>query len=726
MGYAFLSFQKFKKLIFRTHLNLFNMKKKYFFIPEAGKWNTLVRRFINLHKRIKKGSASTLQIMQMNYKLHKIYRRLEKMQYKVGIKLAGSALALMLFSSPGFSQSLPGFTSKGYLRLEEAAIDKYYMYHTFADVDNDSDLDLYISNNQSGFIYSFINEGGEFTATGERLQADGADIELGSMVPAFADLDNDGDLDLYTGYLDTEGHVRVYLNDGSGNFSDASNLQADGTDIGIYGGPNGVVFADVDDDSDLDLYIGGQYTINVFINDGNGNFSAAGELKKADGTVISYEAPRPYFADLDEDNDLDLYLGKKDGYIDVFINNGGSFSHIGKLQADGTDIYHGNVTSGPVLADIDGDNDLDLYTANDRNIHVYKNNGSGDLTYEGLLMAKNVIYTSKYGGYSPSFADIDNDGDLDLYVGKDDANIEVLQNDGSGLLTQIADLQADGVDIDKGTVPTFADVDGDNDLDLYAGYGGKIRVYTNTSGAFSDAGFMKSQGIDINTTVNMAPYFADIDQDNDLDLYFGAESGRIQIYLNNSGNFIPSGFMQADGSLISVSDNRPVFADLDEDSDLDLFVGGNGYIYAFINDGSGSYSAFSSAGKLQASGIDIELPSAHIAFADLDDDGDLDLYVGSGNYIHVFESDGIVSIPDNQKTSDNLSVYPNPATNLVYFTGFEKEANISVMDITGKTIMTYTNIQPNDCIDFSVITAGVYIIKIQLGDKTLTKKLVVE
>ena len=75
------------------------------------------------------------------------------------------------------------------------------------------------------------------------------------------------------------------------------------------------------------------------------------------------------------------------------------------------------------------------------------------------------------GNYSsPTFADIDGDGDLDLYVGNMQGKIKVFTNT-NGVFTPTTDLQVGGTDIDAGyrSRPTFADIDGDGDLDLYVG-----------------------------------------------------------------------------------------------------------------------------------------------------------------------------------------------------------------------------------------------------------------
>ena len=147
------------------------MKKKYFFIQGAEQWNRLLRKFYKLYKRIytvQQGDHfSAKEHSMMLQKLQNLYKRLQRMQHSVGLKLAGTALSLMLASATCFSQE-------------------------------------YIDN---GFLISFN------------------DLDAGSTAsPGFADIDGDNDLDLFVGELN--GHVQYYTNDGTGVFTQATDVEA--------------------------------------------------------------------------------------------------------------------------------------------------------------------------------------------------------------------------------------------------------------------------------------------------------------------------------------------------------------------------------------------------------------------------------------------------------------------------------------------------------------------
>ncbi len=244
-----------------------------------------------------------------------------------------------------------------------------------------------------------------------------------SASPVFADIDGDSDLDLFVG--EYYGFIKVFTNDGSGSFTAAANLQADGSNINVGYNPS-PVFADIDGDSDLDLYIGENYgSIKVFTNDGSGNFTTAGNLQSYGSDIDVESNSSPEFADIDGDSDLDLYVGNEYGIISVFTNDGsGNFSVADTLQANGSDINVGS-NSSPVFADIDGDNDLDLYVGGGSGyIELYTNNGSGIFSSVGNLQADGADINVGYGS-SPVFANID--GNLNLFIGNGNGNILVYQ-----------------------------------------------------------------------------------------------------------------------------------------------------------------------------------------------------------------------------------------------------------------------------------------------------------
>ncbi len=713
------------------------MKKK-FYISNASYWNKLVKKFHNLNNKIRnlilRTNSSVTEINILLGRLKKIYKKLKSLQVKVGIKIAGSALALMLATA---SLDAQNFTYDGNL----TSIDSKDIYvineasPVFVDIDKDGDLDLFVGE-KNVHIKCFMNIGnGIFSANGN-LQADGVDIELDWATNlSFADLDNDNDFDLYIG---NEGRIYVYINDGNGNFSANGFLQADTSDIYIDGGVASPTFADIDNDGDEDLYVGcwnGQ--IEVFLNDGEGNFTSNGYLR-ADGSYILFGSDAsPVFADVDNDGDLDLYIGNKYGYVRLFTNDGnGNFSDAGNLQADGSEIDVGTYAF-PSFADIDEDGDLDLYIGDWYGyVNVFLNDGNGNFSVSGKLQSiNNDIDVGSIA--SPAFADLDNDGNIDLYVGNYDGYIQIFTNQGNNVFASSGYLQADGTDIYSlgGIAPVFADLDNDGDLDLYVGTSyGYILVYINEgNGNFTSNGKLQADGSAIHVQYWAALAFADLDNDGDLDLYVGQRYGNIKVFINDgNGNFTANGNFQVNGADLNTGYNpSPAFADFDHDGDLDLYVGTYlGKIKVYKNDGNQN---FTEAGNLQADTSDIEVGYwASPVFVDIDRDGDLDLFVGNySGFIKKYRNLEISSV-SHQPNDLDIAVYPNPTTG-IFTINLEESArpsrvfNCEVIDINGRVIKSYKNIGYNNLqIDLSNQSKGLYILKVYSDKAVKNVKIIIE
>ncbi|CAN2041445.1 hypothetical protein GMMP15_470001 [Candidatus Magnetomoraceae bacterium gMMP-15] len=146
--------------------------------------------------------------------------------------------------------------------------------------------------------------------------------------------------------------------------------------------------------------------------------------------------------------------------------------------------------AAPAFADIDGDGDLDSFIGNkDGNIEYYKNTGSASSpTFTEQTGTDNNPFDGVDVGYSaaPAFTDIDNDGDLDYFIGNYDGNIKYYQNTGnasSPVFTEDTDNNPfDGVDVGYNAAPTNpADLTGDKKADVFVGdRDGTIHYFLNT------------------------------------------------------------------------------------------------------------------------------------------------------------------------------------------------------------------------------------------------------
>ncbi|MDX1617716.1 MAG: FG-GAP-like repeat-containing protein, partial [Balneolaceae bacterium] len=239
-----------------------------------------------------------------------------------------------------------------------------------ADVTGDGLDDFYIggARDQAGSLYIQDNNGG-FTASGEAMF--GPDSGSEDVDAAFADLDGDGDQDLYVvsggGELsinDRSLHDRVYLNDGAGQFARSGGQIPERFSDGCCVAP-----ADFDGDGDIDLYVGSrsvprQYGVSpesyLLENDGTGRFTAVTE-ERAPGLLRAGMITDAVWTDLDSDGRLDLVLAGEWMPITVFQNEGGRLVEAtGSLGLSDTGGWWNTITAG----DFDGDGDPDLVAGN--------------------------------------------------------------------------------------------------------------------------------------------------------------------------------------------------------------------------------------------------------------------------------------------------------------------------------------------------------------------------
>ncbi|MEB3831894.1 cadherin domain-containing protein [Phormidium sp. CCY1219] len=236
----------------------------------------------------------------------------------------------------------------------------------------------------------------------------------------------------------------------------------------------------------------------------------------------------PTFADIDRDGDMDAFVGRLDGTVAYFRNDNGSFVPSQTQNPLKNVNFEEDVGASPTFADIDNDGDLDAIVGNFNAIHYYQNDN-------GHFVEKtdSANPLSDINGFNPQFADMDEDGDLDAFVssGKDSSySVNYYRND-SGTFTQ--DNNNNPLNNQNFLVPaaTFADIDDDGDLDAVVGVkDGTIQYFQNDGGTFnkktgSDNPF---NSIDVGNYAD--PSFADVNDDGYLDLIVGSEDGTLSYY----------------------------------------------------------------------------------------------------------------------------------------------------------------------------------------------------
>lgn len=340
---------------------------------------------------------------------------------------------------------------------------------------------------------------------------------------------------------------------------------------------------------------------------------------------------RSVLGDIDGDGDLDLVASGYDGVYDrllVYKNDGaGSFSLVQEPKGANAGVRNSSLA----LGDIDGDGDLDLAVLGGSPaadyVKFYKNDGSGAFTYY------NQITTGLMDG-DLEFADVDNDGDLDLGIAARGSAYKLIiyANNGAGSFSVLQEPLGANIGLWFGSI-AFGDIDGDGDMDMAASgisSATRLLIYRNNGGAAPYALLQEPLGANVGLAYGSLK-FADIDNDGDLDLLAsGQDSSGNQrlLYLANSGGASPFSVTQElMGANVGLSSGTIAVGDIDNDGDLDLLVCGSSgtafYCRFFRNDGGAS--PFVSAEDIlgPAGG----LANGSVVLGDLDKDGDLDAVV---------------------------------------------------------------------------------------------------
>ena len=291
-----------------------------------------------------------------------------------------------------------------------------------ADYDNDGYLDLVVSagggssNARRNLLYH-NNADGTFS----RVSGGVVTNQLGYFdACTWADYDNDGFIDLFVtnnGLNDSGGQNLLFHNEGDGTFSKVTASPIT-TDVGVG---YGAVWADYDNDGFMDLLVVNlQNNSRSFLYHNNGNRSFTRILTNTIATdAWPGGAQAAAWGDYDNDGRLDLFVTDSNGTRNrLYHNNGnGAFTNVAPAIAPMVTGPGGGSACGAVWGDYDNDGYLDLFVtyAYGPSNAIYHNNGDGSFT-QVLTGAPVNFSTSQFACFSPTWADYDNDGFLDLFI----------------------------------------------------------------------------------------------------------------------------------------------------------------------------------------------------------------------------------------------------------------------------------------------------------------------
>jgi hypothetical protein len=321
---------------------------------------------------------------------------------------------------------------------------------------------------------------------------------------ALIDFDKDGQLDLYcvnAWALDEEpsqvrrkGRNVLYRNVGQGRFEDVT----DQAGVGDESWGCGVCAGDFDNDGHVDLYVTNFGPNRLYRNRGNGTFEEIGE---AAGVADPGWGAGACFFDADRDGDLDLYVvnyiecrfeevlsaqrthvwqdkirvmsgpfGMRGGKDRYFRNEGGGRFRDATDEAGLTDVAE-SYGLGVLASDLDNDGDVDLYVANDSNPNfLYRNDGTGQFRDVGSWTGAAVSADgAAQGSMGVDAGDLDGDGLQELFVTNFARDYSTLYRNAGELffedVTAKWQLQR-ATFLPMGWGTAFFDVDLDKDLDL--------------------------------------------------------------------------------------------------------------------------------------------------------------------------------------------------------------------------------------------------------------------
>ncbi len=324
------------------------------------------------------------------------------------------------------------------------------------DVDGDGIDDLFLSSVGGGSTQTHLYrvQGGFVRDAGDRS---GISMAFGAAYATFADYDNDGWLDLFVIGADGRGHL--FHNRGNGTFEDATTR----TGIGDLKGSRKGVFVDVDHDGDLDLVLTGNALI-VYRNNLDGTFT---DVTASYGLGGIANATDVAFGDFDGDGRTDLYVATTSG--GHLFHNGGAQRFTDVTATAGLSAT--GAASVVVAADYNNDGFLDLFVAGPNSEpSLWLNKGDGTFARDGRSAA--ILRAAKGDVRTAEFFDFDNDGWLDLVVGDKPAgtaapSVFLFRNDGTGKYLDRSTLIPAATRSAGAIAISSSDVDDDGDLDLW-------------------------------------------------------------------------------------------------------------------------------------------------------------------------------------------------------------------------------------------------------------------
>ncbi len=393
-------------------------------------------------------------------------------------------LSCLAAAAPALAQQFQQQTTSRFPTQAE-----YTNQATIGDLDGDGDLDIVFANGQGYSSLGALLKPRIYINDGVGVFSDQTDARAAGVTGCFrgvelGDCDGDGDLDMVLAQ-DFFRKPKLLINDGAGVFSDESDRLPDANLSSAR-----AQFGDVDDDGDLDLVFnhsgtssrfGSNGAPKLYLNDGTGHYTDASVDRIPTANIPDQQDI--LFFDVDNDLDLDIHVGSRsstNGGSQIWRNDGtGAYERISGVPTDYS-------TYSYDAGDCDGDGDLDLLGANadTSNKEMLLRNYSGDGSVWQKISSR-IIPNPTSDDNDTKFFDIDDDGDLDMIVATLGGSRErVYVNSGDCTFTE--DTSLISAQSDSSLDVMVGDLTGDGRIDIVTAQGEsggfQNRIYVNVTG----------------------------------------------------------------------------------------------------------------------------------------------------------------------------------------------------------------------------------------------------
>lgn len=612
------------------------------------------------------------------------------------------------------------------------------------------------------------------------------------------DYNCDGLTDIFTYYSGSTAVYKAVNTSGSLSYELASNalVYIDAFPISIYTSRSDIPdFADVNNDGDLDVIAFGVSgtTLRYFENTSQENFWGCDSLQfelreycwgeinegatcsgadlgimckgNADNTVTEeskqlHVGSTVLVFDKDADGDKDLVLGDVTCSNLVYYKNGGDSSYAYFTSKDtlfpsGTAgaKFHEYLSSFLLHVNADEKKDL-VVSANDNNLalntdHTWLYNNIGTDTFDFEFVQNNFLLdeTLDFGKNSkPLFTDYNMDGLSDIVISVGETydetqeksyGIRLLENTGTVTEPVFTFVTNDYAELAAYNIPemhpSFTDIDNDGDADMFVGLNdGTLCSLENIAAAGAAAEYaapvFNYGSIDVG--INAAPVFFDVNFDGLTDLIVGEQNGNLNFY-ENTGTATVAAFelqnenfggvdVREPGSLYGYS--TPYFYRDEEDS-LFLLVGSeSGKIHKYDEIEESILGEFHERDTMFLQNVSGR--NSVISAADLNADGVLEFVTGNiRGGLTFFKMDNSVAV--NDVSSSQLRVYPNPANEklFVQYEGMRLPLKYSILNLMGEVVLTGTLTSNHSEILLNDTQPGLYVFS-AAGESALQRFMV--